>query len=304
MKYSNGATQIVCMMTNSTCYKGTTKMKIKGVLWHSTGANNPWLKRYVQPTEGQYYSSLVQLIGKNTAGNDWNHISRNAGVNAWIGKLADGSITSVQTLPWNYTPWGCGGACNDGWIQFEICEDALTDPAYFQAVYQEACELTAYLCKTYGIDPWGSVYFKGKNVPTILCHQDSYKLGLGSNHGDIYHWFNRYGKTMNDVRNDVAKIIAESEKPAPAPAIKPATPTKPIIKEEEEEVTQAQFNEMMNVYLTELAKKNPSSWSKDARAWAEKEGLISGDGAGNKMYKKYLTREEMAQILYRLHGNG
>ena len=64
MKYSNGATPIVCMMTNSTCYKGTTKMKIKGVLWHSTGANNPWLKRYVQPTEGQYYSSLVQLIGK------------------------------------------------------------------------------------------------------------------------------------------------------------------------------------------------------------------------------------------------
>lgn len=33
-------------MTQSTCYKGTSKMTVKGVLWHSTGANNPTLKRY------------------------------------------------------------------------------------------------------------------------------------------------------------------------------------------------------------------------------------------------------------------
>ena len=35
------------MMTNSTCYKGTRTMAVKGILWHSTGANNPNLKRYV-----------------------------------------------------------------------------------------------------------------------------------------------------------------------------------------------------------------------------------------------------------------
>jgi hypothetical protein len=26
-------------------------MTVKGVLWHSTGCNNPWLKRYVQPDD-------------------------------------------------------------------------------------------------------------------------------------------------------------------------------------------------------------------------------------------------------------
>ena len=26
-------------------------MQIKGVLWHSTGANNPNIKRYVQPSD-------------------------------------------------------------------------------------------------------------------------------------------------------------------------------------------------------------------------------------------------------------
>lgn len=52
-----------------------------------------------------------------------------------------------------------------------------------------------------------SISFNGIVVPTILCHQDSYQLGLGSNHNDIYHWFNKYGKTMEDVRLDVKKIM-------------------------------------------------------------------------------------------------
>jgi len=47
MKYNSNNKPMVCMMTNATCYKGTRKMQVKGVLWHSTGANNPWLKRYV-----------------------------------------------------------------------------------------------------------------------------------------------------------------------------------------------------------------------------------------------------------------
>ena len=51
MKYSGNNKPVVCMMTQSTCYKGTKKMNVKGVLWHSTGANNPTLKRYVQPDD-------------------------------------------------------------------------------------------------------------------------------------------------------------------------------------------------------------------------------------------------------------
>jgi hypothetical protein len=50
MKYNDKNKPLVCMMTQSTCYKGTRKFTPKGVLWHSTGANNPWLKRYVADT--------------------------------------------------------------------------------------------------------------------------------------------------------------------------------------------------------------------------------------------------------------
>ena len=75
-------------------------------------------------------------------------------------------------------------------------------------VYKEACELTAYLCKEYNLNPRGTVNFQNKKVPVILCHQDSARLGLGSNHADVYHWFGRFGKTMENVRNDVAAILA------------------------------------------------------------------------------------------------
>ena len=213
MKYNSKNKPLICMQTQSTCYKGTEKMKPLGVLWHSTGANNPDLKRYLQPSKSKpkadTYSRTkwLEILGKNTNGNDWNNIYIEAGLNAWIGKLASGEVTSVQTMPWDYKPWGCGGACNNGWIQFEICEDNLKDKTYFNKVYKEACELTAYLCQLYNINPKGYVTFNGKKVPTILCHKDSYDLGLGSGHVDITHWFPKYGKSMATVRNDVAALL-------------------------------------------------------------------------------------------------
>lgn len=91
------------------------------------------------------------------------------------------------------------------------CDDSYKSEEYFNAVYKEACELTAYVCKLYGIDPNGTVEFNGVTVPTILCHRDSHALELGSNHGDVMSWFKTFGKTMDDVRADVTKLLA----PAP-----------------------------------------------------------------------------------------
>lgn len=286
MKYSNANQPLVCMMTNSTCYKQTRKMDIKGVLWHSTGANNKTIKRYVQPSENdKNCQSLIAKIGKNTSRTDWNHSSQQAGVNAWIGALADGSVAAVQTLPWNYRPLGCGsgskGSCNTGWIQFEICEDNLSDPNYFAKVYKEACELTAYLCKTYNINPNGFVNVNGVTVPTILCHQDSYQLGLGSNHADVYHWFKKYGKDMATVRKDVAALMQSK-----------------VIEEDDEDMTQEKFNEMMNVYLSQLAAQ-PVTWEQDAMTWAQANGLINGNEKGQLMPKRFMTRGEFAAVLKR-----
>ena len=231
MKYSKTNQPLVCMQTQSTCYKGTTKMEVKGVLWHSTAANNPTLKRYVQPSDNAPdRDEWLKKLGVNTYKNDWNHIVHRVGMNCWIGKMADGTVTTVQTMPWDFKPWGCGagskGSLNNGWIQFEICEDGLTDKNYFEAVYKEACEITAYLCEMFDIDPKGTVEFNGVKVPTIVCHADSYKLGMGSNHGDVYHWFKKYNKDMTNVRNDVAELLKDS-KPVVQP---PVVEKKPLYR--------------------------------------------------------------------------
>ena len=284
MKYNSNTKPLACFQTNSTCYKQTRKMKPLGILWHSTGANNPNLKRYIQPLENdKNYNQMIKLIGKNSNKNDYNHKSYQSGLNFWIGKLANGKVTAIQTMPWDYRPWGCGsgknGSCNNGWIQFEICEDNLNDKTYFEAVYKEACEICAYLCKLYNINPKGTINYNGIKVPTILCHADSAKLGLGSGHGDVLHWFKKYGKTMNDVRNDIEKLL---------------NPTGG-----EEEVTQEQFNKMMDTWLAEQTKKSGSDWSATDRKWAEENGLVGGDQNGNMMYKKFLTREEFVVVLHR-----
>ena len=205
-----------CIMYDSTCYRRTGKMNPVGILWHDTGVNNTSIKRYVQPSiSDSNYNKLLNLIGKNQYSNDWNSVEHDVGVNAWIGKLADGSVATVQTLPWDYRPWGCGsgkyGSLNNGWIQFEICEDDKNNSTYFNSVYKEALKLTVYLCKKFNINPKGTVNYNGIKVPTIVCHWDSYKLGAGSGHYDVYDWFPKFGKcknlTMEDVRNDVENIL-------------------------------------------------------------------------------------------------
>jgi len=80
------------LLTQNNCYKSGKKHTVKGIMVHSTGANNPYLKRYVGPDDG--------LLGKNQYNNHWNQpMSRRVCVHAFIGKLADGSIATYQTLP-------------------------------------------------------------------------------------------------------------------------------------------------------------------------------------------------------------
>jgi hypothetical protein len=160
---------------------------------HSTGANNPYLKRYI-PDDGK--------LGTNPNNNHWNTPlpgGRRVCVHAFIGKLADGSVATYQTLPWNYRGWHAGGTANNTHIGFEICEDGLNDRTYFEAVYKEAVELCVYLCKEYNL-----------SERDIICHSEGAKKGIASNHGDVMHWFPRHGKSTDTFRADVKKLLDTS----------------------------------------------------------------------------------------------
>jgi len=181
------------------CYKAGKTITVKGVMVHSTGANNPWLKRYVGPDDG--------LLGKNEYKTYWN-VPRPDGkkmcVHGFIGKLADGSIATYQTLPWNHRGWHAGGSANDTHIGFEICEDGLADKAYFDKVYKEAVELTAMLCNEYNLDPMAD--------GVVICHSEGHKRGIASNHADVMHWFPKHGKSMDTFRADVKELLSSIKK--------------------------------------------------------------------------------------------
>ena len=236
-------------LTNNACYKAGRTITPKGIMVHSTGANNPNLKRYVGPDDG--------LLGVNTADNHWN-TDKPGGINvcvhAFIGKLENGLIATYQTLPWDYRGWHAGGAANDSYIGFEICEDELTDLAYFSAVYKEAVELCAYLCRQHGL-----------TEQDIICHSEGYNLDIASNHADVMHWFPKHGKSMDTLRADVKAALSE---------------------EEDEDMTQDTFNMLMSTWqeqndpLYKTLEDVPSYWKDDATALVTA-GAIKGDGVNN-----------------------
>lgn len=234
-----------CLLTQNNCYIAGRSMVPKGIMVHSTGANNPNLRRYVGPDDG--------LLGPPSSSN-WN-TAKPGGisvcVHGFIGILADGTIATYQTLPWNMRGWHAGGSANDTHIGFEICEDGLTDSSYFSAVYQEAVDLCVYLCKIYGL-----------TEQNIICHSEGYTKGIASNHGDVMHWFPRHGKSMDTFRV----------------AVKSA-----LIKQEDEDMTQDKFNELMDNWqaeydpLYETLDDVPEYWRDEVEKLVNS-GVIKGDG--------------------------
>jgi len=179
-------------LAQNDCYRAGKRLTPQGIMVHSTGANNPNLSRYVPGNE---------VIGRNTAGNHWDRPGLNKCVHAFVGKLADGRVATVQTLPWTMRGWHAGGTANDSYIGFEICEDDLEDPDYFDAVYREAVELTVFLCREFDLDPLAD--------GVILCHAEGHRRGIASNHGDVLHWFPKHGKNMDTFRADVVRTLED-----------------------------------------------------------------------------------------------
>ena len=196
-------------LTENPCYKAGRKINPSGIVVHSTGANNAYIKRYVNPDDG--------VLGRNQYGNHWNRElkSGNKCVHAFIGKVADGSVRIYQTLPWDHRCWGVGsgkkGSHNNTHIQFEICEDGLTDEKYYKEAFTLAKELCAFLCKKFSIDP-----------ANVIGHYESAAAGYGSNHGDPRNWQKKFGGSMEEFRNDV-RVMLGADISAPDVAVsKPA----------------------------------------------------------------------------------
>ena len=162
-----------------------------GIIIHSTGANNPNLKRYVNAPD---------ICGENPYRNYFDRADSNVCPHAVIGKDKNGEVKAAKLLPWNVCCWGCGsgskGSYNyaPAYIQIEICEDALNDRAYFEEAFGLAAQLCQRLMKNYPT-------IKPNN---IISHKEACARGYASNHGDCDHWLARFGKNMDWFRKLVA----------------------------------------------------------------------------------------------------
>lgn len=224
------------IFTENDCYQTDRSIIPKGVMIHSTGANNPRLKRYVGPDDG--------MLGQNIYNNHWNCPDLAVCVHGFIGKLEDGTIATYQVLPWTHRGWHCGGDGNNTHISFEICEDDLTDKNYFEHTYQEAVRLTAYLCGLFQLDPLAD--------GVVICHYEGKQRGIASNHRDVVHWWSKYKKTMDAFRSDVAKEMEGTT------------------------VTQAEFDGMLDNWLLRQKELPPSDWALDGLTTAKESGITDG----------------------------
>ncbi len=155
----------------------------------------------------------------------------------------------------------------------------------------------------------GKYYCDCRNTTSIgveICMNDkrgNVRQGsIDNSVGLVKHLMKKYNVPLKNV----IRHYDVTHKNCPAPMVQDCTLwtwyKNKLVEQEDDIVTQDQFNNMMNTYLNNLSIENPSDWSKDARSWAENNGIVQGDDNGNKKYKSPCTREMMVEMLYRAYN--
>ena len=244
------------ILTRNDCYKAGRTITPKGIMVHSTGVAQPKVEVFLDA---------------------WNKPDVSTCVHAFVHQ---GGV--VETLPWNWRGWHAGAppeggvSANNTHIAFEILEpaghsyrggamvgyDAEKNSAYFAAVYRNAVELCAYLCRRYNLDP----------IKDILDHHEGYSRGIATNHADVTHWFPKHGKSMDTLRADVKAELEGGET-----------------------VTQEQFDALLAAHRQAVESRPAETWARQAWEKAVAAGLFDGTKP-----QSALTREQAALVLERL----
>ena len=162
-----------------------------GIIIHSTGVDNPNLRRYV---------NAPNICGNNPYRNYFDRADSDVCPHAVIGLDKSGEVRAAKLLPWNICCWGCGDGSkgsynyNPAYIQIEIAEDTLNDREYFNKAFGLAVQLCQRLLRNYpSIKP-----------ENIVSHHEAHLRGYASNHADCDHWLRKFGLNMAWFRAQVA----------------------------------------------------------------------------------------------------
>lgn len=210
-------------------------------------------------------------LSVETCGSLFANPDRKASSNYGIG--SDGRISCYVDEA--YRSWCTSSRSNDERaITIEVANTVAADPwPVSEAAYNSLIELLVDICKR-------------NNIKRLLWRNDKRLIGqVNLQNMTVHRWFAAKacpGGYLFDHHSDIAaKVNAKLE------------------ESEDEDMTDEQFARKMNTYIANLAKQEPGEWSAEARKFCEENGIIAGDTNGNKMYKKFVTREELVVMLYR-----
>lgn len=194
--------------TDNGAYKAGRNIKPDGDVNHSFGCAQPNI-------EVGY-----KVMNRSTAG--W-------GVFAFLGDFhkGEGRILIVLPADWKKKTcrrcWGVGSGKKGSWnntrIQWEVLEpaghtyaggtmiayDVKKNQLYFERMWKMLVAWNVYICDKLGF-----------GADRVNDHAESYRAGMGSNHGDMGHWLPKHGKNMDALRAEVKAILeGKNEKEEP-----------------------------------------------------------------------------------------
>lgn len=125
----------------------------------------------------------------------FNYAYRGASAHAFIDW---DSIT--QLIPWDEQAWHAGTTANSRYIGIELCRPKSHDPAKFEEIWKRGAWLFAWV----HVNILKNTRLDSNN---FISHADATMRWKQTNHMDPVAYFREYGKTVDDFRNDVQKII-------------------------------------------------------------------------------------------------
>ena len=105
----------------------------------------------------------------------------------------------IQCIPYNEVAWHAGPTANSRYIGIEMCET--NDSNQFQKVWNNTVELCADICSKYGFNP----------DTQILSHHDVSLKWKEVDHTDPDSYFKNHGVTMETLKKDISKAMADND---------------------------------------------------------------------------------------------
>ncbi len=179
--------------------------------------------------------------------------------------------------------WCSSSSSNDNRaVTIETASDDTAPYKVTAAAYAALLDLVTDICRRNGAN---KLLWFGDKAKTLAYTPKSGEMVM-----TVHRWFANKSCPGDYLYNLHGEIAAEVTR---------------RLGEDDEEMTQEKFNEMMAAYEKSKAKpvpdSTPADWEKEGVEWATSNGLMAGDGNGDLMLHSPLTRGQFCVMLKRYH---